>query len=37
MEIKEIMIITKGLKLSLNTETIVMIVDTSVQKVEEII
>lgn len=37
MEIKEIMIIKKGLQLSLNIETIAMLVDTSVQKVEEII
>ncbi len=37
MEIKEIMIIKKGLQLSLNIETIAMLVDTSVQKVEQII
>lgn len=37
MEIKELMIIKKGLKLGLNTETISILVDESVQKVEEII
>lgn len=37
MEIKEFMIIKKGLQLSLNIETIAMLVDTSVQKVEGII
>ncbi len=37
MEIKEIMIIKKGLQLGLNTETIAILIDESVQKVEEII
>jgi hypothetical protein len=37
MEIKEIMIIKKGLQLGLNTETISILVDESVQKIEEII
>lgn len=37
MEMKEIMIIKKGLQLGLNTETISILVDESVQKIEEII
>ncbi len=37
IEVKEIMTIKKGLQLGLNTETISILVDASVQKVEEII
>ena len=37
MEIKAIMTIKKGLQLGLSTETILILVDESVQKVEEII
>lgn len=36
-EVKEILTIKKGLQLGLNTETIAILVDESVQKVEEII
>ena len=37
IEVKEILTIKKGLQLGLNTETIAILVDESVQKVEEII
>jgi hypothetical protein len=37
IEVKEILTIKKGLQLGFNTETIAILIDESVQKIEEII